>query len=400
MQRTWDVVVAGLGAMGSATLYELARRGRRVLGLDRFAPPHAWGSSHGETRIIREAYFEHPQYVPLVRRAYASWDALALEADRRLLVRTGGLMIGPRDGVLVRGALASAHQHGLDHEMLTAAEVARRHPALRPHADMTAVWEPRAGVLFPERCIEAHLNGATGHGAELRTSEPLVSWRATSGNIEVTTASGAVSAGALVLACGAWMPQVVPELGLPLSVERTVLHWFAPHTEAAAFGPDRLPIFLLEYAPDRFIYGMPELSEVGEGVKVARHHEGEITSADSVRREVAREEIEAMAPLVEDFTPGLSGGWRRSAVCMYTNTPDQDFIIDCHPAHPNVVILSPCSGHGFKFSCVIGEIAADLVTRGATAFDLEPFRLGRWSGLSASGLEEAAKLSHRNVDTL
>jgi sarcosine oxidase len=173
------------------------------------------------------------------------------------------------------------------------------------------------------------------------------------------------------------MGPVLGDLGLSLRVERTVLHWFAAPDDARAFAPGALPIFLLEHAPGRILYGMPELPEAGEGVKVARHHEGETTTAETVRREVSREEIDGMAPLVEAFTPALAGRWRRSAVCMYTNTPDEDFIIDWHPAHANVLVLSPCSGHGFKFSSVIGELAADLLTTGTCGFDLSPFRLNR-----------------------
>jgi sarcosine oxidase len=380
MSKSWDVIVAGLGAMGSAVIYELARRGVRVLGLDRFDPPHPWGSSHGETRIIREAYFEHPQYVPLVHRAYQRWEALSHDSGARLMVLTGGLMIGPPDGVLVRGALASATAHGLRHEVWSASALAERSPAIHGRRDMVAVWEPRAGVLFPERCIDAHLAGAVRHGAVLHTREPLVSWRAAGNDVTVTTSSATHSAGSLVLACGAWIADLVPELALPLTVERTVLHWYRPRSRRAAFAPDRFPIFLLEYDPGRMIYGMPELPDVGEGVKVARHHEGESTSADAIRRDVSRTEIEAMEPLLGEFAPDLAGGWLRSAVCMYTNTPDEDFLLDRHPAHPNVHLLSPCSGHGFKFSSAIGELVADLATTGACGFDLTPFRFGRWRG--------------------
>jgi sarcosine oxidase len=378
VEKGFDVIVAGLGAMGSAAVGELAARGLRAAGLDRFSPPHAMGSSHGETRIIREAYFEHPQYVPLVERAHEQWRALEEGSGQRLMVQTGGLMIGPEDGVLVQGALESARLHHLPYELIGAAEVARRHPALNPSPEMVGVWEPRAGVLFPERCIAAQLARASAHGAELRLDEPLVSWRATGDGVEVTTSRGVLRGGALVFACGAWTAPIVADLDLPLRVERTVLHWFAPPDEGRAFAPEWLPIFLLEYAASRFIYGMPQLPEAGDGVKVARHHEGETTTAESVRREVGQDEIDGMRPLVEAFAPALAGRWRRSAVCMYTNTPDEDFIIDRHPAHANVVVLSPCSGHGFKFSPVIGEIAADLITRGSTAFDLAPFRLSRF----------------------
>jgi sarcosine oxidase len=364
--------------MGSAVVSELAQRGQRVVGLDRFAPPHQMGSSHGETRIIREAYFEHPQYVPLVQRAYERWDRLEQDTGTTLRVRTGGVMIGPREGVLVKGALESARLHNLPHEVIDAAEVSRRHPALTPSPGMVGVWEPRAGVLFPERCIAAHLARATARRADLRFNEPLVSWRVSAGGVEVTTPRGTIAAGALVIASGAWTAAILSELGLPLQVERTVLHWFATPADGRAFGPDALPIFLLEHARARILYGMPELPEAGVGVKLARHHQGETTTADRVRREVDRAEIDGMAPLVDAFAPALAGRWIRSAVCMYTNTPDEDFIIDRHPAHEQVLVLSPCSGHGFKFSSAIGELAADLMTTGSSRFDLSPFRLSRF----------------------
>ena len=232
-RMTFDVVVAGLGAMGSAAAFQLARRGARVLGLDRFAPPHALGSSHGRSRIIREAYFEDPLYVPLVQRAYERWAELERLSGRTLLVRTGGLMLGPPDGMVFRGALHSAEVHGLPHEVLTAGEVHRRVPGFRPTVDMMGVWEPRAGFLVPEAAIAAHLALAAQHGAELHDDEPVTSWRAADGaadgdeGVEVTTPRGTYRARRLVLAAGAWLPSLL-DVAVPLAVERVVMHWFRP----------------------------------------------------------------------------------------------------------------------------------------------------------------------------
>jgi sarcosine oxidase len=245
MSPSYDVAIAGLGAMGSAAR-ALSRRGLSVVGFDRFAPPHGLGSSHGKSRIIREAYFEHPAYVPLVQHAWALWEELERESGARLLMRTGGLMIGgPPEGALVRGALASAAAHGLPHERLDAAGIRRRVPAFHPGDGMAGVWEPNAGVLFPEAAIAATLASARGHGAELHTDEPVVSWRADERGVEVRTARGTFSAGRLVLASGAWMPALLAELALPLVVERVALFWFEPARDAAGFDPGRFPIFIL-----------------------------------------------------------------------------------------------------------------------------------------------------------
>jgi sarcosine oxidase len=370
MEAAFDVIVVGLGAMGSAAAYHLVRRGRRVLGLDRFTPPHTLGSSHGQTRIIREAYFEDPRYVPLVQRAYELWTALERDAGGRLLLETGGLMIGRPDSGVVRGATRSAETHGLRHERLDAAEVRRRFPALRPDDDMVAVWEPRAGILFPEACVEAHLTMARRHGAALRYDEPVLRWEADGGGVRVVSAQGTYAASHLVLSAGSWMTSLLPDLALPLTVERQPLYWFEPLRGAAHFTPERLPIHLWEHAPQRYLYGFPDL---GDGVKVARHHEGRPTDPDAVDREVHAEEVEAMRGLVRRFLPDANGPLRSAAVCLYTNTPDDHFLIDRHPAHAHVLIASPCSGHGFKFASAIGEALAERVTDGRTRSDLSLF---------------------------
>ena len=246
MSERWDVIVTGLGAMGSAAARELARRGLRVLGIDRYAPPHAHGSTHGRTRIIREAYFEHPAYVPLIQRAQWLWEELEREAGERLFCRTGGLMIGPERGTLVQGARASADQHGLPYELLTSADVRRRFPALVPEADAVALYEPRAGVLFPEACVRALLAGAARDGAELRTSEPVLTWRVEDGVVRVATATGEHTADHLVLALGPWLPDFLNGAQIHLAVERQMQHWFSPRAHAERFSPDELPIALWE----------------------------------------------------------------------------------------------------------------------------------------------------------
>jgi sarcosine oxidase len=365
----FDVIVCGLGAMGSAAVFHLARSGLRVLGLDRFSPPHTQGSTHGQTRIIREAYFEHPSYVPLVQRAYELWADLEQLANQKLFLQTGGVMIGPPDGVVVSGAKRSAIEHRLAWEYLSAAEVRRRFPAMHVPEDMVAVFEPRAGVLYPELCVETHLTLARQLGAAIHVNEPIVQWQANNGRVRVVTAANEFEAGQLVFSAGAWVQSLLPELRLPFKVERQVMFWL--ETKGDLFGPDRCPIFIGEHEPHRFFYGFPDL---GQGFKIARHHEGLIVDPNAVPREVSEADIEPMREIVERIFPEANGRLRESAVCLYTNTPDEHFLIDFHPDHRNVLVVSPCSGHGFKFSSAIGEAVSDLLTHGKSRHDLSLFR--------------------------
>jgi len=371
----YDVIVAGLGAMGSATTYHLTRNGRRVLGLDRFQPPHQFGSSHGLTRIIREAYFEHPLYVPLVQRAYELWGDLEKKSGRQLLLQTGGVMVGPPEGMLVSGSKRSAEEHKLAHQILSAAELRQRFPVFQPADNMVAVWEPRAGILFPELAVQTHLELAAKSGAALRFNEPVLRWEPMPDGVRVFTAAGAYTAGRLLLSIGAWLSTLTPDLNLPLRVERQVLYWFEPRAHLELFQPRNCPVYLWENAPNQFFYGFPDL---GDGVKVAVHHQGETTHPDSVRREVDDGETEAMRELLRRFLPTADGPLKSTVVCIYTNTPDEHFILDRHPVHQQVLIASPCSGHGFKFSAAIGEIAATLLQDKSPPFDLSLFELQRF----------------------
>ncbi len=375
MTQDYDVIIAGLGAMGSATVRHLAAAGCKVLGLDRFRPPHDRGSSHGRTRIIREAYFEHPLYVPLVQRAYELWFELERETKQRLLLPTGGLMLGPPEGVLVEGSRRSAREHRLRHEILGAEEVHKRFPALQPEERMVGVWEPRAGVLFPETAIQLQLDLAATAGATLRFDEPILGWEAEKHRVRVATTNGDYTARRLMLSVGAWTADLLGELKLPLAVERQITFWFEPRAAKEQFAPGACPIHIWEYAVGRFFYGFPDL---GDGVKVAFHHQGEVAQADRVDREVTLDDIKTVRGLVRRFLPDADGKLAATTVCLYTNTPDENFLVDFHPAHRNVLIASPCSGHGFKFSPVIGEICAALLKGEEPGFDLSPFRLGRF----------------------
>jgi len=374
---TADVIVLGLGAMGSAAAYHLARRGVPVLGIEQYTPAHDRGSSHGRSRIIREAYFEHPDYVPLIQRAYELWRGLEQETGGRLLIMTGGLMIGPEEGVLVQGALTSARTHRLPYELITAAEVQRRFPPFRLKPGTVAVQEPNAGVLFPEACVHAHLDRASRAGATLHFEESVRRWTVRGDQVEVTTSKGAYTAARLVITAGPWAPPVLRDLGLPLQVERNVMYWFTPRQSAEAFAPERFPIYICEYRRGAFFYGFPALPD--GSVKVAHHHSGEFCTPETIRRDVTADEVGRMRGLLAPHLPDASGDLRQTATCMYTNTPDGHFIIDRHPQWSNVTIACGFSGHGFKFASVVGEVLADLALDGRTRHRIDLFRLARFA---------------------
>jgi sarcosine oxidase len=373
-----DVIVAGLGAMGSATAAHLAMRGARVLGLERWQPGHANGSSHGDSRIIREMYFEHPKYVPLVQRALVLWRELERATARRVLTETGGLMAGPRDGFLVSGTIRSAVEHGLPHEVLDAAAVRERFPAFQPSDDVVAVFDPHAGHLDPDAGNAAHHQRAREHGAELRFDEGIVSWTATNDGVRVTTTRGTYEAGQLCLAVGAYLAPFVPELGLSLTVERQVLFWMDPDPGDAMWNAPACPIWAYEYGPDSMCYGFPRLPR---GVKASVMHKGETPSrAEDTRRTVRADEVDALRAAAGSLLPGLrTAPVRESATCLFTNTTDLDFVVDMHPAHANVLVSSACSGHGYKFASALGEAQAQWLLDGRSQLDLSPFALARFA---------------------
>ncbi len=372
----YDTIVVGLGGMGSGAAFHVARRGKRVVGLEQFTLAHDRGSSHGRSRVTRQAYFENPAYVPLLGRANELWTELERDSGKRLIEITGGLMLGPPDGGVVKGTLASARTHGLPHEVLEAREVRRRFPAFSVEDDKIGVLDKVAGVLFPEDCIRAHVAAATRAGAELRWQEPVVSWNATADSVVVKTAQGTYVAGNLVLCAGPWLGELLVGLSVPLAVERNVLYWFWPTTDVALFAPDKFPVFLIEYEPGKLFYGFPALGD--DGIKVARHHTGVSCSPTDIRREVDQDEIREARGILERNLPTVNGDLLSATTCMYTNTPDGHFIIDRDPRHPNVILASPCSGHGFKFASVIGEVLADLACDGRTRHPIDMFRLERF----------------------
>ena len=367
---TYDVVVAGLGGFGSSAACHLARRGLRVLGLDPRPGAHAEGSSHGETRIVRQAYFEGAGYLPLLRRTYELWDELSTEDGRPMLRRTGGLFMGAPGTRVLAGSIATAQQWGLEHEVLDARQVTRRFPAVRPPDGTLALFERYAGVVGPEAAVSAHLLGAARAGAELRHGESVTGWAATTSGVRVTTTTGRYDAGALVLATGRWATDLLGDLDLPLVVERRVQHWFAP-TAPADFAPGRLPVWLWELADGTSLYGSPAVGS-GDAVKAAVHFSGAGPADAWTPADIAAR----LAPLF----PDLGDRHVRSAQCWYTLTPDEHFVVGAHPASSRVLVACGFSGHGFKFTPVLGEVLADLVADGSTSFDLSLFDPLRFAG--------------------
>jgi len=371
--------VIGLGAMGSATLFHLAKRGSRVAGFEQFQPAHAFGSSHGDSRIIRETYFEHPLYVPLVQRAHELWRELEEASGKKLMTINGGLMIGPQDGAVISGTLRSAREHALPHAVLSAAEVHERFPPFRFDESLIAVFDPRAGYLDPELCTGAHVDGARRAGAEVHFNEPVLEWNADGEGVRVKTSKATYRADRLVVAAGPWCTGLLADLELPLTIERQVVFWLEPGRDVATYDAAHFPIYAYEFEPGTICYGFPRLAR---GVKAAVMHAGELASApEKVNRRVKARDEDALRAAIRPVLPDLSTTPARgSDVCLFTNTPDHDFIIDFHPRYPQVLVSSPCSGHGFKFASAIGELQAELLIEGRSRFDLTQFRVNRFLG--------------------
>ncbi len=371
MAGSYDVIVIGLGAMGSAAAAHLASRGRRVLGLEQFSPAHDHGSSHGESRMIRQAYFEDPAYVPLVLRSYELWRDLEERTGASLLTVTGGLMAGPETCSTVAGSRRSAETWGLPHEMMGPAELRRRFPVFNPGEGMVGLYEPNAGFLRVEEAVRAHLAWAAREGADLRFDERVTGWEPlpSGTGVEVRSEGGRWQAERLVICPGAWAE---PLPGIPLTVERQVLHWFRPAGDVARYRVGALPVWVWEIdAAGTQVYGFPTLD--GRTLKVAFFRGGRTCSPATIDRRVGEEEVARISEAVNALAPGMAAEAVRSVTCMYTNSPDQHFVIGVHPEHPGAVVACGFSGHGFKFAPVVGEILADLATSGGTRHPVSLF---------------------------
>ena len=371
----YDAIVIGVGGMGSAALYHLARRGWRALGLEQFDVPHEMGSSHGYSRMIRYTLQEHPSYVPLVRRAYELWHQLENASRERLLVTTGSIRAGYAEDEYFQGAIAACEEHHIPYEVLTGPETNRRFPGYNFDHDVSAVYQADGGFLLPERCIVNHVNAALEAGAEVHGRERVLDWEPSGEGVFVRTSRGSYRAARLVVSAGPWAAKIAPALSRYAVAERQVLAWFQPE-KPELFRADTFPVFGLYVEEGRFygfpVYGVP-------GFKVGRsHHLHQTVDPDMLDRDIYAEDEELLRGFVERYFPAAAGPALSLKTCMFTNSPDGHFIIDLHPDHPQVSLASGFSGHGFKFASVIGEVMADLAMFGETPHDLSLFRLGRF----------------------
>ncbi|MEO6446559.1 MAG: N-methyl-L-tryptophan oxidase [Gemmatimonadaceae bacterium] len=373
----YDVIVLGVGGMGSAAAYHLARRGQRVLALERFALLHEMGSSHGFTRIIRLAYFEHPSYVPLLRRAYELWESLERDSGEPLLHITGSVDAGLPDSRTFIGSLQTCEQHQLPHTVLTSAELSRRFPGYRLPAEYMALLQERGGFLVPERCISAHTALARKHGADVREHTRVLEWTPTTDGVTVRTDKGTFHAGRLVITAGSWSGALVPSLAPLLSPERQVLGWFDIE-DRDDFAPARFPVFNLDHEGEHW-YGFPEFGTPGFKLG-CYHHFREVVDPDHLdRTRVTDRDLTLLREMARQCFPGAAGEPLLAKTCQFTNTPDEHFILDQLPDAPQVTVVSACSGHGFKFCSVVGEIAADLAIDSGTRHDIALHRLSRFA---------------------
>jgi sarcosine oxidase len=375
--HAYDVIVAGVGAMGSATCWQLAKRGLRVLGLERFDLGHAMGSSHGLSRIIRLAYFEGSHYVPIVRRAHDLWRETGQEAGMQLLHVTGSLDLAPEGAGPVESSLQSCLDHGLVHDVLDGAEIARRFPAFQLPAGHIGLWQPDGGFVASEKAIYAHVGLAQSRGADIRTNEPMLDWTPTAqGGVVVRTERGTYSAGRLVITSGGWIADAVPQLAQRVTTVKQAIGWFTTR-RPELFRQGAFPVFILSVEEGNF-YGFPLYEH--PGFKLGGPHFGrEPLDPHDSDRTPSPTQVAMIRECLARYLPDAAGEPLTLKGCVYSVSPDEDFIIDTVPSVPQAIFASCCSGHGFKFASAIGEILADLSTTGRSAFDLQPFSLGRFT---------------------
>jgi len=377
MAEDYDVIVIGVGAMGSAACYQLASRGVRVLGIDRFDVPNAMGSSHGLSRMIRSAYYEHPDYVPLLRRAWELWHELERESGWKLLHVTGGLYMGRVDDELIFGSMAAAQEHALEHRLLSREELARDFPMFNVPWDFVGMLEERAGLLEPEKCVAAYARLARSKGATIATNEQVMVVSAERDGVTVVTDKGGYSARQVVYTAGPWTSKLFPALPVKLVVTRQTLGWVKPR-DAGKFELGRFPVWAIGHEDGSLHYGFPVLPD-GMGLKIGHHKPGEATDPDSVNREVSAEDERLIREAVREFIPEAEGEIAAMRICLYTNSSDHHFVIDRFPDERRVTVACGFSGHGFKFASVVGEIVADLVTNGKTELPVDFISLKRFA---------------------
>ncbi|MEX0884975.1 MAG: N-methyl-L-tryptophan oxidase [Phycisphaeraceae bacterium] len=386
MSRHFDVIVVGVGTMGAATCWMLARRGVRVLGLERWGIPNHHGSHHGQSRVIRKAYSEHPDYVPLLERAYENWALIEAEADATLMHRVGGVYMGRPDSEIIAGSIASMQQHHLPHEQWTRQDLAQRYPVFQVPDEFIALHDPDAGFILPERAVAAFAGEAMRRGGELHGHEPVTGWSADAHGVTVTTAVGRYHADRVVFCGGAWSGRLLRALArepdadarLPtLTVTRQIMGWvWPPNPEPFRYG--RLPVWLIDDGWGGPHYGLPMMPD-RPGLKLALHRPAEETDPDRLERQALPGDEATFRPILEKYLPDADGPLLSIEACLYTSSPDGHFILDRHPHHDRVVIACGFSGHGFKFASVIGEALADLATQGASDLPIDFLAMRRLS---------------------
>ena len=374
MNNTSDVIIIGLGAMGSATSMFLSHNGIKVIGFDSYSPPHEFGSSLGHTRVIREAYHEGTTYVPIVQRAYEIWLEMNENSKVPIIETYGGLLIGPKTGD-IENALKSANKYDIPIKKMTTDEISQKFSVLNPPKEYIGLLESRGGAVFVENSINHMLNTALNNGSIHKYNERVVRWSKKSNYYLVETNLGNYKAEKLVFSSGAWITKLIPTLKLPIKIERQVLFWFSPRKNPDKFKSINMPNSGWDLDNGLSFYTMPNLEN--RGFKVAMHHNGEFVDPDTLIRESNDSDLKMVRDFLEEYIPDGNGELIDSKVCMYTDTPDQDFLIDSHPDDENIIICSPCSGHGFKFTPAIGEICSSLIINNSTNFDLDKFSLER-----------------------
>ena len=376
MPTNYDVIVIGLGTMGASACWHLSQQGYRVLGLDQYEVPHAFGSHHGHSRMIRLSYFEHPDYVPLLIRSYELWRELEKATSRDILTTTGGLYLSPENGVIVPGCLKASQEHGLDYQLLDQAELSKRFPQFTIPDGYRGFYESVAGVLLVEPAMESFFQLIRERGGTIQETEPVLSWRADEETVFVRTSMGEYSAARLIVTSGAWSSELLQGLGPGLEVTRQTMFWLRP-PEALPAGASRFPAWFAETSSGKGIYGFPVLPGQ-EGIKVADHNPGPVTSLDSVDRSCREKDWEDFEATISPFLSWELGRPLAMKTCLYTNSPDGHFIVDRHPEFPSVCFGAGFSGHGFKFAPVIGESLAHLATEGHSTHSIEFLRVGRF----------------------
>ena len=389
MENKFDTIVLGLGAMGSAAVYQFAKRGNKVLGIDQFSPPHILGSSHGDTRITRQAIGEGEQYTPIALRSYEIWQEIEKETGKKLLEMNGGLIIssGAKTAInhvenFFENTIAAAKKYNIKHEILDSSQIRKRFPQFNVQDNESGYYEYNAGFLRPEECVGAQISLAEKYGATIRRNEKVESFSEKDGIVSVKTNLGEYEAKKLIISAGPWFPALIEdEYSKFFKVIRQVLFWFDVKTSIERFEPKNFPIFIWELQGNKQgMYGFPAIDGQNGGVKIASEQYETTTTADTVNREVSKEEIKTMYEnFIAPYFPDLSDKCVKAVSCLYTVTPDSHFVIDTHPKYPSIILASPCSGHGFKHSAAIGEILAQLAIDGKSKIDISSFSIKRFA---------------------